>query len=254
LIQNPIHRALSTIRTYRIRHLLMGGQACVLYGAAEFSRDLGLAFLADEPNLQRLRAALDALQAEPIAVPPFEKRHLDDGLAVHFRCYRSDVRNLRIDLMAKMRGVDPFDALWERRTSIQLESGFEIDLLSLPDLVQAKKTQRDKDWPMIARLVEANYFQHRDSPSEEMIDFWLRELRTASLLIEFAKAHPREAARRHADRPALAYAVEGDEAGLSVALESEARREKEADAEYWRPLKEKLARLKSEAARRPSDH
>ena len=31
--------------------LLMGGQACVLYGAAEFSRDTDLAILASSENL-----------------------------------------------------------------------------------------------------------------------------------------------------------------------------------------------------------
>jgi len=34
----------------------MGGQACVLYGAAEFSRDLDLALLPDPANLDRLAA------------------------------------------------------------------------------------------------------------------------------------------------------------------------------------------------------
>ena len=50
----------------------MGGQACVFYGAAEFSRDTDFAILADAANLARLRKALAELQAEPIAVPPFE--------------------------------------------------------------------------------------------------------------------------------------------------------------------------------------
>jgi hypothetical protein len=45
LIPSPIRKALSTIRRHRVDHLLMGGQACVLYGAAEFSRDLDLALL-----------------------------------------------------------------------------------------------------------------------------------------------------------------------------------------------------------------
>ena len=40
MIPSPILKALSTIRTRRVDHLLMGGQACVLYGAAEFSRDV----------------------------------------------------------------------------------------------------------------------------------------------------------------------------------------------------------------------
>ena len=69
---------------------------------------------------------------------------------------------MRVDVMSKMRGVDSFARLWRRRTVIKLPDGTGCDLLSLPDLVQAKKTQRDKDWPMIRRLVEAHYFQNRD--------------------------------------------------------------------------------------------
>jgi hypothetical protein len=36
LIPNPIRKVLSSIRAQRVRALLMGGQACVFYGAAEF--------------------------------------------------------------------------------------------------------------------------------------------------------------------------------------------------------------------------
>jgi hypothetical protein len=48
----------------------MGGQACVLYGAAEFSRDIDLAILADPHNL-------------PVLAKPFR---LSRGHAIHFRC------------------------------------------------------------------------------------------------------------------------------------------------------------------------
>lgn len=41
------------MRAHRVRALLMGGQACVFYGAAEFSRDTDLAILADAANLAR---------------------------------------------------------------------------------------------------------------------------------------------------------------------------------------------------------
>ena len=71
MIPSPIRKALSTIRKRRVDHLLMGGQACVLYGAAEFSRDLDLALLPDPANLARLESALADLEAERIAVPPF---------------------------------------------------------------------------------------------------------------------------------------------------------------------------------------
>ena len=51
---NPILRVLSILGSHRVRYLLMGGQACVLYGAAEFSRDTDIAVLAEPDNLDRL--------------------------------------------------------------------------------------------------------------------------------------------------------------------------------------------------------
>jgi hypothetical protein len=44
----------------------MGGQACVFYGAAEFSRDLDLLILAEAANIESLRRALAELRAEHI--------------------------------------------------------------------------------------------------------------------------------------------------------------------------------------------
>src|SRR6478735_8709389 len=47
LIPNRIQKVLSTMAAHRVRALLMGGQACVFYGAAEFSRDTDRLILAD---------------------------------------------------------------------------------------------------------------------------------------------------------------------------------------------------------------
>ena len=57
MIPNPIHKVLSTLSYHTVRHLLMGGQACVFYGAAEFSRDTDLAILAEPSNIERERDA-----------------------------------------------------------------------------------------------------------------------------------------------------------------------------------------------------
>ena len=65
--QTPILRALSTIQKHGVRNLLMGGQACVLYGAAEFSRDLDITLLASPENLARLGNALADLLLVPYA-------------------------------------------------------------------------------------------------------------------------------------------------------------------------------------------
>ena len=65
MIPNPIRKVLSSIRKHRVRALLMGGQACVLYGAAEFGRETDLVILADADNLVRLRCRAATLAPAP---------------------------------------------------------------------------------------------------------------------------------------------------------------------------------------------
>lgn len=232
------------MRAHRVRALLMGGQACVFYGAAEFSRDTDFAILADAANLGRLREALAELQATVIAVPPFELKHLRRGHAVHFRCQHADAQRLRVDVMSKMRGVDAFPALWKRHTTIELSDGTISNLLSLPDLVQAKKTQRDKDWPMIRRLVEAHYFQHRSHATAAQIRFWLRELRTPEILIELARSHAAACRRLASQRPLLTDAAKADRTALEHTLLTEEATERERDRQYWLPLRAELEKLR----------
>jgi hypothetical protein len=88
----------------------------VFYGAAQFSRDTDFAILADAVNLSRLRRALADLWAEVIDVPPLAMKYLRRGHAVHFRCQHPEAWRMRVDVMAKMRGVEPFAKLWRRRT------------------------------------------------------------------------------------------------------------------------------------------
>lgn len=227
----------------------MGGQACVSYGAAEFSRDVDLAILASLRNLEALRGAMLDLRAEVIAVPPFEAKYLRRGHAIHFRCHDPDADGLRVDMMSRMRGVDSFGHLWERRTTVELPDGTKFEILSLPDLVRAKKTQRDKDWPMIRRLVEADFFDRRESAADSDVRFWLRELRTPELLIAVAAAHPGVTRRLFRTRPLLRLALSGDEPALGSALVSEESKEREADRRYWEPLRRELESLRRERRR-----
>jgi hypothetical protein len=232
------------MRAHRVRALLMGGQACVLYGAAEFSRDTDFAILADTANLVRLRVVLVDLQADVVAVPPFELKYLQRGHAIHFRCRHPEARGMRVDVMSVMRGVDPFSNLWRRRTTIELPGGTLCDVLALPDLVRAKKTQRDKDWPMIRRLVEAHYFEHRDQPTTPQVTFWLRELRTPALLVEIAARRTSLGRRLMTKRPVLAAAMAGRVDEVERALREEEIAERERDRRYWLPLRRELERLR----------
>ena len=53
---------------------------------------------------------------------------------------------LRIDMLSVLRGCAPFDELWKRRKTVTIDGGIDIEVIGLGDLVQSKKTQRDKDW------------------------------------------------------------------------------------------------------------
>jgi hypothetical protein len=232
------------MRVHRVRALLMGGQACVFYGAAEFSRDTDFAIFAGAANLARLRKALAELRAEPIAVPSFKINYLRRGHAIQFRCQHPEALRMRVDVMSKMRGVDSFAKLWERRTTIELPDETKCDLLSLPDLVQAKKTQLDKDWPMIRRLVEAHYFQNVTQPTVAQVRFWFRELRTPELLVELAQTHPAQCRRLTATRPLLVDAIAGNAQRLERSLQREEAAERQRDKRHWLPLLKELEKLR----------
>lgn len=125
----------------------MGGQACVFYGAAEFNRVLDTVIATGEANPGPPRDARGELGAALVAVPELDEEVLRRGQAAYFRCRHSEAAGLRIDVMSKLRGLPSFEDLWQRRTTIELD-GEPAELLSLPDLVRAKKTRREKDWPM----------------------------------------------------------------------------------------------------------
>ena len=224
----------------------MGGQACVFYGAAQVSKDIDFLVFAEPRNFDRLEAALAALQAGRIAVPPFDPAALARGHAVHFRCRAPGVEGLRVDVMTRLRSMPEFTTLWERRTTFADDEGVTYDLLCIPDLVQAKKTQRSRDWPIIELLVTIHHREHAGHPTAEHVDFWLREARTAELLVHLCDRFSREADSLNAARPLLRLARQRSLDELRSALDAEVRAEQAKDRLYWEPLRRDLERYRRE--------
>ena len=109
----------------------------------------------------------------------------------------------------------------------------------------AKKTQRDKDWPMIRRLLEANYWDATAGPTPSRVSFWLRELRTPELLIEAVRRFP-QAAAEQTSRRAVQAALTGELQRIELALREEEDLERTADRAWWAPLRAELERLRRE--------
>lgn len=237
---SPIPKVLSTFSRHNVKALLIGGQACILYGGAEFSRDIDLAVMISPENLEDLRSALEELEAERIFYPDLSEDVLSKGHACHFRCSRSDVKGLRIDVIGVMRGVDAFPELWKRRREIELPGAGNVAVIGLHDLIKTKKTQRDKDWPMVRRLIEADVLNAPESPPDDKICFWFDECRTPELLLMLAKRHPELANRMSANRPLLLSALQSKHEELRGLLKEEEDKERKADRQYWKPLRKEL--------------
>ena len=115
-----------------------------------------------------------------------------------------------------------------------------LEVMSLPDLVKAKRTQRDKDWLMIRRLIEAHYAKNQENPTTEQVRFWLQESCTASMLLALSQRYPEQGAAGAGTRPLLSLALSHDESGLVAALQAEEKQERDKDRTYWMPLRKEL--------------
>jgi len=114
----------------------------------------------------------------------------------------------------------------------------------LRDLVASKKTQRDKDWLMIRKLLEASYARVSQATSTEQVELWLGELRTPELLVACAETFSEQAGRVAERREATAAALRRDLVSVRAALASEESRERELDRVYWAPLRAELETLR----------
>lgn len=240
MTQSPIPKVLSIFLKHNVKALLIGGQACILYGAAEFSRDIDFAISVIPDNLENLKEVLMELEAQRVYFPPLSADVLIKGHACHFRCQREDVKGLRLDLIGVMRGVDPFSELWTRQEKLDLPGVGKISVIALPDLVKSKKTQRDKDWPMIRRLIESDIYNSSKDPTEERIRFWFAECRTPELLISLSAKYHEIFISIQETRPLLKSVIEGNGEEINRLLREEEDRERECDRNYWKPLKQEL--------------
>ncbi len=238
--RNPTLKVLSTFDRHDVAALLMGGQACVLYGAAEFTRDSDFVVDDDEANLSRLRSALDVLRAETVCVPELAADVLRRGHLCHFRSSLLSPHGWRTDIMSRMRGCDDFPELWKRRKRVRISGYGHVSVLGVEDLVRAKKTQRDKDWPMIARLVESDYLSSGSRPPRSRVRFWLLEARTADLLSVLVRRFRATAGNLASERPAIQAALDNDPDGIHAALIEEQAREQAVDRAFWKPLRDEL--------------
>lgn len=128
---------------YRVRYLVVGGGAVILYGHARMTGDVDVFYGLEDPNPQRLFQALSDFWQGSIPDVTTADDLADPGVITQFGCPPN-----RIDLINQIDGVS-FEEAWSGRLDVAVETGAEplvVSFIGRPELIKNKRASgRPKD-------------------------------------------------------------------------------------------------------------
>jgi hypothetical protein len=191
-----------------LRAVLSSGQAVVLHRLAIMSKD-GDWILRESPAaLDHVRSVLARRGARYRFGAPLDVRWMKGGWSSHLE-FHADGLRVRTDFVTRpprLVAAD-LDALWRE------QEGRPLPFVDARRLAELKKTNREKDYPIIGELA-----RRLESPRDRLL-----LSRSARDLVRMAADHPSLIRELEAERPALATVASGVEE-LEVALDAERRR------------------------------
>jgi len=241
-------------RAHRVRYLVVGGQAAILYGASHFSQDLDLWIDPGGDNVRRFLDALQALHARVHKLtPPLIPAFLERGHGFHFIIPLREGA-VYLDVMGRPPRVGRFAGAW-KRAEIMPTPWSRLPVVSIPDLVEMKKTNRPADYDVISRLALIRVGQ-ADRPSPAVLGWALDHLFRVEDVLEFLRRFgmrrglgtPRGMAWLRRWRGLLARGKQPSRAEVdraARALGEKAQKLQAAGRRYWLVRIEELRRLRS---------
>jgi Aminoglycoside-2''-adenylyltransferase len=134
---------------HRVRFIIVGMTAGVLQGAPAVTFDLDILYDRSEPNVTRLMAALEELEA----VFRLDARRLRPNES-HLRSAGHKLLTTKWGVVDMLGSLDdrPFDQVAERSIILDVE-GMQVSVLSLAELIEVKaRAGRDKDLAVLPLL------------------------------------------------------------------------------------------------------
>jgi len=192
-----------SLRSHRVRYLVISGQASVLYGASHFSEDIDLWMDPSLPNVRRLLLALEHLKARVHKLTPRPTaRNVNRGHAFHFTVPQRGAMALSLDVMGRPPRVGRFSASFKPSERISSPWG-DVPVVSIEDLVELKKTNRPADYEVITRLAIIRLGQEK-RPEGRLLAWALRNIFRAEDLWETVRVFGRFLERRPGSMPPAA--------------------------------------------------
>lgn len=244
-----------------VEWLLISGQATILYGAATFSEDIDLWVQPTPVNFERFLRVVRASGARyykltpALSVDASVRRH-----GFHFVIPGLDAgADLYLDVMGHPPRVRGFEAACRNAREFETQWGI-LRTVGIEDLVEIKKTQRPRDYPIISRLVLA-FMQQRaptwtDSDLEwardHMFDVdefkrWVTEYPVSLRVLQPGSVLQR-AADQLREQSQLDLRLEDE---LDEWFERRMAPLRRADRHYWRAVIDELRELRKQGALMP---
>jgi hypothetical protein len=213
--------------------VLGSGQAVVYYRLALASKDGDWIVREDAAACARVLDVLGRRDARYRLSAPLDVRWLGGGWSSHFEFLLEERLRVRCDFFSRP----------PRLTRAEVEAAFQqgagpLKVLGVEPLIRLKRTQRAKDYPIIAELARLL------APEREL------ELTTdPDRIVELARS-----VTAPSERPCVAAARHGDAEAVELALLREMRRQREEDRlrveSYARAARPYLAALQAEGIAR----
>jgi hypothetical protein len=239
---------LRSLETEGARYLLISGQACVLYGASQFTEDVDLWLQPAARDLAGLLRSLAKVKAVVHKLtPPPSLSLVQRGHGFHFLI----PPDTYLDVMGRPPRVGPFSTALSRARRMKTDWG-TLPVVAPEDLVLLKRTNRPSDYEAITNLVR---LRRAEAPDDPGVLRWCLEntfdvddlIDTAALAANRLKRWPGRAALR-----ALLPLSKGSgrvpsdrrlRASRLLALEAADLQEK--GRRYWVPFLRELKMLRS---------
>jgi hypothetical protein len=245
------------LERHQVKWLLISGQATILYGAATFSEDIDLWVEPTEANLERVRSALRASQARYYKLTPaFTATNAAEGHGFHFVVPGAeDDPEVFVDVMGVPPRVGSFDAARSASRTFETLWG-TLHTIGIKDLVELKKTQRPRDYPIIGRLALTWLEERASRCSSEDLEWVLSHMFSVPELVRLFIEHPALSVSLPSSTPRLVVQAADQlarhgqldqslEDALEELMDQRVAPLRRADRHFWRPVIESLRQLRA---------
>ncbi len=136
---------LRTLTAHEVRYVLIGGVAANAHGSPSITQDIDICYERSDENLERLAAALQALNAHLRGVDPALPFQLDAKTLKMGDSFAFDTDAGAFDCLGTPAGTDGYKDLFANATLMDFD-GLQAYVVSVDDLIRMKRAAgRPKD-------------------------------------------------------------------------------------------------------------